>query len=196
MGKFSKMLYMLDLLNTGNKYSVTTLAKKLGVSERMIRYYKDELLFNGIVIESFKGPNGGYFLFDKQKNYLYLNKYDIKLLENIYIFLQDNNFNLLPKYEELLEKIKNISDITEEKNSFIYEDNPDFNNNVINILQTSIKTENSVNISYLDLNGKTYKREIYPLYFFKFKNNNYITAYCKLRNDIRHFEIARIKEIK
>lgn len=33
------MLYMLDLLNTGNKYSVTTLAKKLEVSERMIRYY-------------------------------------------------------------------------------------------------------------------------------------------------------------
>lgn len=41
MGKFSKILYMIDLLNTGNTYSIKDLSSKIGVSERMIRYYKE-----------------------------------------------------------------------------------------------------------------------------------------------------------
>ena len=44
--------------------------------------YKNEIYNNGIIIESFKGPNGGYFMIDKIKNYINVNKYDIKLLEN------------------------------------------------------------------------------------------------------------------
>ena len=43
MGKFSNMLFMIDLLNTGNKYSIKELSQKLGVTERMIIYYKEEL---------------------------------------------------------------------------------------------------------------------------------------------------------
>ena len=58
MSKFSNMLFMIDLLNTGNKYSIKELSQKLGVTERMIRYYKEELENNDIFIESFKCPNG------------------------------------------------------------------------------------------------------------------------------------------
>ena len=92
MGKFSKMLYMIDLLNTGNKYSIKDLANKIGVSERMVRYYKEELENNGIFIESFKGPNGGYFLLDKIKNYVSINKYDIQLLEYLLKDLETKQF--------------------------------------------------------------------------------------------------------
>ena len=60
MGKFSNMMYMVDLLNTGNIYTLRDLSEKIGVSERMIRYYKNEICENGITIESFKGSNG-YF---------------------------------------------------------------------------------------------------------------------------------------
>ena len=68
MGKLSNMIYMIDLLNTGNIYTIKELSEKLGVTERMIRYYKNEICSNGIAIESFKGPNGGYFMIDKIKN--------------------------------------------------------------------------------------------------------------------------------
>ena len=80
MGKLSNMMFMIDLLNTGNIYSIRELSEKLGVTERMVRYYKDEIAKNGIYIESFKGPNGGYFMIDKLKNYTNINKYDIQLL--------------------------------------------------------------------------------------------------------------------
>ena len=91
------MLYMIDLLNTGNIYSLKELSQKIGVSERMIRYYKNEIYNNGIIIESFKGPNGGYFMIDKIKNYINVNKYDIKLLESVSIFLLENKFKNVDK---------------------------------------------------------------------------------------------------
>ena len=87
MGKLSNMLYMIDLLNTGNIYSIKELSEKIGVTERMIRYYKNEICNNGIIIESFKGPNGGYFMIDKIKYYTSINKYDIQLLDNIFNIL-------------------------------------------------------------------------------------------------------------
>ena len=92
MGKLLNMMYMVDLLNTGNIYSLKELSKKIGVTERMIRYYKNEICNNGIAIETFKGPNGGYFMIDKVKNYIHVNKYDIQLLEKICSFLSHNTF--------------------------------------------------------------------------------------------------------
>ena len=52
MGKLSNMLYMIDLLNSGNVYTIHELSHKIGVTERMIRYYNDEICNNGIIIES------------------------------------------------------------------------------------------------------------------------------------------------
>ena len=98
MAKISNILYMIDLLNTGNIYTIKDLSKKLGVTERMIRYYKNEICNSGIAIESFKGPNGGYFMIDKVKNYTSVNKYDIQLLENIKHFLSENNFIYMSKF--------------------------------------------------------------------------------------------------
>ena len=101
MGKLSNMMYMIDLLNTGNIYTLKELSEKIGVTERMIRYYKNEISANGIAIESFKGPNGGYFMIDRIKNYTSINKYDIQLLENIYNLLLNDDFKYLDKFKEL-----------------------------------------------------------------------------------------------
>ena len=111
MGKIANMLYMIDLLNTGNIYTLKELSEKIGVTERMIRYYKDEICNNGIAIESFKGPNGGYFLIDEIKNYTSINKYDIQLLDNVKHFLSENNFKYVDKYEEFLDKAKKMYSI-------------------------------------------------------------------------------------
>lgn len=194
MGKFSKMLYLIDLLNTGNKYSLKELSSKIGVSERMIRYYKEELEENGIYIESFKGPNGGYFMLDKLKNYTYLNKYDIQLLKYSCDVLKKNNFEFIEKYSDLLNKVLNMSDIYEEKSKFVV--NIDCDNLTKKFIMDSIKKSESINIMYKNIDGTISNRIIYPLQTFKYKDNDYVTAYCELRRDIRHFEINRIIKIK
>ena len=43
MSKLSNVLLMLQYLENGKKYSVKELARKLEVSERMVRIYKEEL---------------------------------------------------------------------------------------------------------------------------------------------------------
>ena len=196
MGKFSNMLFMIDLLNTGNKYSVKELSQKLGVTERMIRYYKEELENNGIFIESFKGPNGGYFMIDKVKNYISFNKYDVQLLENVSKVLENSNFSFMKSYKDLLEKVKNMYSIAEEKSKFIVDIKSLDNNEIFNIVKSSIKKQESINIEYRNIDGTISKRTIHPLQLFNYKDINYVTAYCELRKDIRHFEIERIENIK
>lgn len=196
MGKFSNMLFMVDLLNTGNKYSIKELSQKLGVTERMIRYYKEELENNGIFIESFKGPNGGYFMIDKVKNYISFNKYDVQLLENVSKVLENSNFSFMKSYKDLLEKVKNMYSIAEEKSKFIVDIKSLDNNEIFNIVKSSIKKQESINIEYRNIDGTISKRTIHPLQLFNYKDINYVTAYCELRKDIRHFEIERIENIK
>ncbi len=196
MGKFSNMLFMIDLLNTGNKYSIKELSQKLGVTERMIRYYKEELENNGIFIESFKGPNGGYFMLDRVKNYISFNKYDVQLLENISEVLEKSNFPFMKSYKDLLEKVKNMYSIAEEKSKFIIDIKSLDNNEIFNIVKSSIKKQEAINIEYRNIDGTISKRTIHPLQFFNYKDINYVTAYCELRKDIRHFEIERIENIK
>ena len=196
MGKFSNMLFMIDLLNTGNKYSIKELSQKLGVTERMIRYYKEELENNGIFIESFKGPNGGYFMLDRVKNYISFNKYDVQLLENISEVLEKSSFPFMKSYKDLLEKVKNMYSIAEEKSKFIIDIKSLDNNEIFNIVKSSIKKQESINIEYRNIDGTISKRTIHPLQLFNYKDINYVTAYCELRKDIRHFEIERIENIE
>ena len=196
MGKLSKMMYMIDLLNTGNIYTIKQLAEKLGVTERMVRYYKNEICTNGIGIESFKGPNGGYFMIDKIKNYTSVNKYDIQLLENIYNLLLNSDFEYIDKLSEFLDKSKKMYSIYDEKSKYI--SNIDLNTpgEIENLIETAINKNDKIEIVYNDIDGGKSKRIIHPLHLFKYKDNYYVTAFCELRNDIRHFELKRIISVK
>ena len=196
MGKISNVLYMIDLLNTGNVYSLKELSERIGVSERMVRYYKEEIINNGILIESFKGPNGGYFMIDKIKNYTSVNKYDIQLLDNIYNVLNKIDFQYLDKYKIFLDKAKKMHSICNEKSKFLIPIEDYCTNKLIKIIEDTVVKSNTVKIKYNNLTGKVSNRIIHPLYIFKYNNKYYVTAYCKLRDDIRHFEIDRIEKIK
>ena len=196
MGKLSNMMYMIDLLNTGNIYTLKELSEKIGVTERMIRYYKNEICNNGIAIESFKGPNGGYFMIDKIKNYTSINKYDIQLLDSIYNFLLENNFEYIDKFKDFLDKSKKMYSVYEEKSKYF--SNIDIKNpgETEKLSETAINKNEKVEIIYNDFDGSQLKRSIHPLHLFKYKEDYYVTAFCELRNDIRHFEIKRIANIK
>lgn len=196
MGKIANMLYMIDLLNTGNIYTLKELSEKIGVTERMIRYYKDEICNNGIAIESFKGPNGGYFMIDEIKNYTSINKYDIQLLDNVKHFLSENNFKYVDKYEEFLDKAKKMYSIYEEKSKYIANVDTTSSYVIEKIIKSAISKNEKVEIVYNDVDGSQHRRIIHPLYLFKYKEKYYVTAFCELRNDIRHFEIKRIVNIK
>ena len=84
MAKFSNLLVMIELLNTGRKYSVKELSSTLEVSERVIREYKLFLEEAGIYVDTIRGPYGGYIL---RKNInippLLINDDDIDIIKQV-----------------------------------------------------------------------------------------------------------------
>ena len=97
MGKISNAILMLNYLNTGNKYTVKELSEKLGITERMVRYYKAELESAGVPIETFMGPSGGYYIINCTYQYNLFNKYDVQLLESVYEILKESDYIFLEK---------------------------------------------------------------------------------------------------
>ena len=83
MSKIANVIYMLDLLKSGNKYTINELSEMIGVSERMIKYYKSELENIGIYIDSIQGSFGGYIYNGRGTNFNQITKYDINLMHTL-----------------------------------------------------------------------------------------------------------------
>ena len=193
MGKIANAIQMLDYLNTGNKYSVKDLSKRLGITERMVRYYKTELEQIGIPIETFMGPNGGYYILNVKSQYNHFNKYDLQLLENINMILEKLGYEDIVKYKKLINKIKFASDVEEEKSKYFFDNGANDKSELYFTLNDAILNKTPLKILYRNLKQEWQERIIHPLQIFSYDNKFYVTAYCELRDDIRHFEIDRIK---
>ena len=135
-------------------------------------------------------------MIDEIKNYTSINKYDIQLLDNAKHFLSENNFKYVDKYDEFLDKAKKMYSIYEEKSKYIVNVDTTSSDVIEKIIKAAISKNEKVEIVYNNVDGSQHKRIIHPLYLFKYKENYYVTAFCELRNDIRHFEIKRIVNIK
>ena len=193
MGKISNTIQMLNYLNTGNKYTVKELSEKIGITERMVRYYKVELEQAGIPIETFMGPNGGYYILNTKNQYNHFNKYDLQLLENINMVLENLGYEDIGKYKKLINKIKFASDVEEEKSKYFLDNGTSDKSELYFSLNDAISNKIPLKILYKNLKQEWQERIIHPLQIFNYDKRFYVTAFCELRNDIRHFEINRIK---
>ena len=193
MGKISNTIQMLNYLNTGNKYTVKELSEKIGITERMVRYYKVELEQAGIPIETFMGPNGGYYILNTKNQYNHFNKYDLQLLENINMVLEKLGYEDIGKYKKLINKIKFASDVEEEKSKYFLDNGTSDKSELYFSLNDAISNKIPLKILYKNLKQEWQERIIHPLQIFNYDKRFYVRAFCELRNDIRHFEINRIK---
>lgn len=199
MSKITNTILMIKLLSNGRVYSVKELSEELGVTERMVRYYKEQLEMAGYIIESFKGPGGGYYINKNDMiNINYFNKYDLEVLDKVQseISTSDND-KLIKDFIELNKKLHSIYNtnkvLSEYKDINVVVNDAD---DKINIINDCIKNKKSIFIDYLGSSGKIVKREIIPINIFEFENKVYVLAFCKLRGSIRHFTLSKILNIK
>ena len=189
MSKISNVLTMLQLLQSGRKYSINELAKELEVSERMIRVYKEDLEKAGIYIDTIMGPYGGYVL--KQPVRMPIRKFkqtDVEILDQ-YIDLEKNQ----NKKEQLIlleEKVKGI--FIESKQEEQETNLKDEAGKKYNILTRAIKEKRKVKILYYSYGKGENERVIDPCEMFLFQDGWYCAAFCERKQDIRHFELKRI----
>ncbi len=194
MSKITNALLMMKLLSNGRVYSVKELSEELGVTERMVRNYKEQLEMAGYIIESFKGPGGGYFI--NKNNFMninFFNKYDLEVLDRIENEVTINDNELNKDFIELNKKLHSIYNsnkvLSEYKDVNVLISK---NDEKVEIINNCINNKNNLLIDYLGSSGKITKREIIPINVFEFENNIYVTAFCKLRGAIRHFSLDKI----
>lgn len=189
MSKISNVITMLQLLNSGRKYSIKELSERLEVSERMVRVYKEELEKAGIYIDTIMGPYGGYVL--RQSVKMPIRKFKVKDYEILdkYISLENDEFEK-EKLMLLQDKIRGI--YISSKNDGKVIDNKDDSQNKYNILTRAIKEKRKVKINYYSYNKGENERVICPAEMFLFSEGWYVAAFCLKKNDIRHFELQRI----
>ena len=189
MSKISNVISMLELLNTGRKYSINELADILEVSKRMIRVYKEDLEKAGIYIDTIMGPYGGYVL--NQTVRMPVRKFklkDSKLLDK-YIKME-NDSELKEQLVLLQDKIRGVYiGSKQESNELNLKDET---NKKYNILTRAIKEKRKVKILYYSYGKGENERVIDPAEMFLFQDGWYCAAFCEKKQDIRHFELKRI----
>lgn len=189
MSKISNVLTMIEMLQSGRKYSISELANELEVSERMIRVYKEDLEKAGIYVDTIMGPYGGYVL--NQSIRMPVRKFkskDAKLLED-YI---DKETNEEKKQELILlqDKIKGVYIGSKQEAKEL--NLKDENHKKFNILTRAIKEKRKVKILYYSYGKGENERVIDPVEMFLFQDGWYVAAFCEYKQDIRHFELKRI----
>lgn len=187
MSKFSNMLLMIEYLKTGRKYNVKELSEKLEVSERVVREYKLFLEEAGFIIDSIRGPYGGYVL-RKNINFpvLKISEKDYEILKNINLKLQSSDL------ANIINKIK-INLLNEEnKNTSIISNDSELK--VYNVLSKALKYNNKVRIKYYNLQHGESIRTIYPLGLYLFQNEWWCSSYWEEKDDMRQFHLKRILE--
>ena len=193
MSKVSNVITMLELLQTGKKYSINELSNKLEVSERMIRVYKEDLEKAGIYIDTIMGPYGGYVL--NQRVRTPIRKFKLKDAEllNTYITQEKDG----KKKEELIilqDKIKGVYIGSKQEEQEL--NLKDENGKKYNLLTRAIKEKRKVKILYYSYGKGENERIIDPIEMFLFQEGWYCAAFCEKKQDIRHFELKRIIKYK
>ena len=188
MSKVSNVILMLEYLENGRKYSIKELSEKLEVSERMVRVYKEELEKAGIYIDTLMGPYGGYVLNQSVRiPSRKFTKSDYEFLKNLNVDEKDRE-----KLQIIADKVHGVYfDSTNEKLEL-----KDNIKNCYNILARAIKEKRKVKINYYSYTQGNQDRVIRPYDLFLYNTGWGCAAFCELRNDLRHFELKRINEIK
>jgi len=189
MSKLSNALTMIELLQSGRKYSIKELANKLEVSERMVRIYKEELEKAGIYVDTIMGPYGGYVLNNLVR--MPVRKFKMKDAQLLERYIKsENNIEIKNKLIILQDKIKGVYiGSKQEANELNLKDET---LKKYNLLTRAIKEKRKVKILYYSYGKGENERVIDPAEMFLFQDGWYCAAFCEMKKDIRHFELKRI----
>jgi predicted DNA-binding transcriptional regulator YafY len=205
MSKFSNLLRLLILLKSKKRMKTKELADNLGVSERMIRKYMDDLGEANINIESIPGPTGGYELI----GYDYLLNLDLSSEEAISLqiattYLKESiNFDLKYQLESLNDKIKIINERCNRLDD--YSDNIIIKPKSVDLdkeskfeleVQSACISKKKLRIKYSSVSSGETERIIHPYGLVARNNLKYLVAYCENRKMELTFKLMRITQVE
>lgn len=201
--KFQIMLQILFRLLRCRHASASTLANDFSVSQRSIYRYIEELIIAGVPIDIIRGRNGGIFLPDTYRmpeNFLSKEEFTsaVNAIEVFYQQTQDET--LKAALEKLIAQQKDHSrNLTITGNILVdtgtWGDVYDFSEK-LKILEDATENNYSLDVTYINRDGKESKRIIEPHLLVYKQNVWYVYAYCHKRQEFRLFKIGRIRSAR
>jgi predicted DNA-binding transcriptional regulator YafY len=199
----TRLLTMLELLQSYKEMSGSEIARRLEIDVRTVRRYIVMLQDMGIPVEAERGPYGAYQL---QRGYklpplMYTDAEVIALTLGL-IAIREFQFPVdvaavegaLVKTERVMpEKLLLQARGLREAITFNVQPAPAvFQNEFVTILSSAIQQHHRVFLSYLSWRGDESEREFDP-YGILFRDGYWYTSgYCHLRQDLRTFRLDRI----
>ncbi|MDO5517399.1 MAG: transcriptional regulator [Clostridium sp.] len=196
MSKFSNILKMIIILKSRKRVKTKELAQILGVSERMIRKYMEDLEEANVHVLSTTGPTGGFELI----GYDYLTHLVVESEEIValkvagHLLQNDSSYKFINQLNNLSDKISIITEQVEnDKYNVLTHDNRDVDVGLL--FQAASITRNKVEIVYKSAKSDTSKRVVRPYALIDKSGFQYLIAYCEKRKEIRTFKLVRMQSV-
>ncbi len=199
----SRLLTVLELLQSYKQMSGSELARRLEVNTRTVRRYIVTLQDMGIPVEAERGPYGAYQL---QRGYkmppmMYTDEEAIAITLGLLV-IREFRFPVdvaavegaLAKTERVMpEKLLHQARGLQEAISFNVTPAPTLlQNDIVTTLSSAVRQRQRVFLRYHAWNGEDSEREFDP-YGIVFNEGYWYTAgYCHLRHDLRTFRLDRV----
>ncbi|WP_110514533.1 helix-turn-helix transcriptional regulator [Herpetosiphon llansteffanensis] len=203
----TRLLTILELLQSHRQLSGSQLASRLEISPRSIRRYIVMLQDMGIPIEAERGPDGAYYLGRGVKlPPLMITNQEASALVLGLLVLQAFHFPVelvaiegsLAKLERvmpaaLLEQVRALQAAL----SFNVVATPTaLQPSIIARLSLAVHKSQSLNMRYIALNGTESTRLFDPYGIVYYQGFWYAVGYCHTRRDLRTFRLDRISELQ
>lgn len=199
--RLSRLTAILTQLQSKHIITATELAERHNVSVRTI--YRDirALEQSGIPVITEEGK--GYSIMEgfHMPPVLFTEEEANALITIGQLALKNKDSSLVDNITTGLEKIKAILRYTQKEHADLLSDRIYFgvnheeektSNNLMQI-QSAITQYKVITIDYQSLKGEQSSRKIEPFAIYSTKGDYLLIAYCRFRNDFRHFRIDCIK---
>jgi len=203
----TRLLTVLELLQSRGQISGTEIARRLEVDVRTVRRYIVMLQDMGIPVESRRGPGGRYQLQRAQRipPLIFTESEAIALTMGL-LAIREFPFpvevaaaeSALAKAERVMpDKLLTQARALQEAITFRLEFLPSrIANNFVALLSSAIQQKQQIQLTYLSRDGDKTVRDFDPYGIVFHEGFWYTAGYCHLRRDLRTFRLDRITALE
>jgi len=203
----TRVLTVLELLQTHDRLSGTLLAERLGVDGRTLRRYISMLEELGIPITTDRGRYGGYSLVPgfKLPPMMFTEDEALALSVGLLASRGLGLKNLAPAVASASAKLERVMPPKLKRRVRAIDETvvldlerreaTDGDAATVTALASAAQTRERVRLRYVDTTGKPSERDIDPYGLARRGGRWYVVGHCHLRKDLRSFRIDRIESV-
>lgn len=200
------MFAVLLLLRARRRMTARQLAEELEIHIRTVYRCIDALCVSGVPIVSETGRDGGYYLADNFKlEPLFFDEQEQKSLLHAARFVRESGYPHEEALNRAVAKIKRYApaeqaERLETQEAYLEVMHPPANSGQMTMLreiESAMDAQTSVELHYdAGYGGTPSIRKFDPYGIVHWKGKWYAVGYCHLREEIRHFRVDRIREVR